>query len=571
MVAEESFAKALYFGDVAEHLVFPWPEPDANEADTVHALTASLRRYSTAHVDSAAIDRDELIPDGVLRGLADLGLFGLLVPKEHGGGDLSQTAYARVIQELAGLDASLGVTVGAHSSLGTMGLLLFGTAAQKARYLPRLATGETLAAFALTEPGAGSDASAIQTTAVRDGDSYVLNGTKIWTSNGGLADLFTVFARTSPAEYGAKPRITAFLVERGAGVSTGKNERKLGIRGSSTTEVVFDQVRVPASAVLGEVGRGFKVAMEVLNRGRLSLASGCVGAARRLLRLSVERAEERKAFGRSIGQFGLIKDKIARMTAETFALESMTYLTTGMVDSRPGDHSVESAICKVFGSETLDRVANEALQIAAGVGYMQSYPYERIYRDARINLIFEGTNEILRCFIALSGMQGPGRELADVAKAVREPIKGFGLLSEFAIRKARSALSREKLSLIHPALEAEGDVLGEYATLLAKQADRALRRHGKLIHEMQFTQKRAADMTIDLYAMAAVLSRTTRALERRGAEGCKRELDMTRMFVTAARKRLATNAAEFDDNDDELRKGIAERAYVDGGYPFDVM
>ena len=476
-----------------------------------------------------------------------------------------------MIQELAGIDASLGVTVGAHASLGTMGLVLFGTERQRATFLPRLVSGDTLAAFALTEPGAGSDASAIQTSAVRDGDSFVLNGTKIWTSNGGVADLFTVFARTSPAEYGAKPRLTAFLVERGPGVTSGKNEKKLGIRGSSTTSVTLDGVRVHESNVLGEVGRGFKVAMEILNRGRLSLASGCVGASKRLLRLAVERAEERKAFGRPIGGFGLIKDKIARMVAETFALESMTYLTTGTVDSRPGDHSVESAVCKVFGSETLDRVANEALQIAAGAGYMQSYPYERIYRDARINLIFEGTNEILRCFVALSGMQGPGRELSEVAKAVREPIKGFGLLSEFAMRKARSALSRDRLSHIHPALEAEGDVLGEYATLLAKHADRTIRRHGKMVHEMQFPQKRAADMTIDLYAIAAVLSRTSRALERHGLEGSKREVDMTRMFVASARRRLAGCVAELDENDDELRKSIAERAYVDGGYPFDVM
>jgi acyl-CoA dehydrogenase family protein 9 len=571
MVLEESFAKSLYFGEVAESLVFPWPEHDPNEGDAVHALTDGIRRFCAKHVDSAEIDRNEAIPEDVIRGLSDLGLFGLLVPREHGGSGVSQTAYARIVQELAGIDGSLAVTLGAHLSLGTMGLLLFGTEAQKKTYLPSLASGKTIAAFALTEPGAGSDASAIQTSAVLDGDTYVLDGSKIWTSNGGIADLFTVFARTSPAEYGAKPRITAFLVERGKGVVTGRNEKKLGIRGNSTTEVVLDKVRVPRENVLGDVGRGFKVAMEVLNRGRLSLASGCVGSCKRLLRLTVERAEERKAFGRPIGQFGLVKDKIARMMSETFALESMTYLTTGLVDTRPGDYSVESAICKVFGSETLYRVANEALQIAAGIGYMRDYPYERIYRDSRINLIFEGTNEILRCFVALSGMQGPGRELVEVAKAVREPIKGFGLLSDFAMRKARSALSRDKLSLLHPELEAEGEVLGQYTTLLAKHADRAIRRHGKLIHEMQFTQKRAADMTIDLYAIAAVLSRTTRALERRGVEGSKREMDMTKMFVRAAEKRLATNVAEFEDNDDELRKGIADRAYTDGGYPFDVM
>ncbi len=237
----------------------------------------------------------------------------------------------------------------------------------------------------------------------------MLNGSKIWITNGGSADVFTVFARTSALEEGAKPRITAFIVERGMGVKSGPNERKLGIRGSSTTEIFLEDVKVPVENVLGEVGRGFKVAMEVLNNGRLGLASGCVGLATRLIKLAIERVQERRAFGRNIGEFGLIKDKIATMLAETYALESMTYLTAGIVDGKVADYSLESAICKIMGSETVWRVANEALQIAAGIGYMADYPYERLLRDARINLIFEGTNEILRCFVALSGMQGPGR------------------------------------------------------------------------------------------------------------------------------------------------------------------
>jgi acyl-CoA dehydrogenase family protein 9 len=434
-----------------------------------------------------------------------------------------------------------------------------------------LATGEMVAAFALTEPGAGSDAAAIQTRAERSGDGFVLNGSKIWITNGGFADLFTVFARTSPADEGAKPKITAFLVERGQGVKSGPNEHKLGIRGSSTTEVYFEDVHVPASAVLGEVGRGFKVAMEVLNSGRLGLASGCVGLSKRLIKMAVERVQERKAFGRPIGEFGLIKDKIAVMTAETFALESMTYVTTGLVDRHVGDYSVESAICKVYGSEALWRTVNETLQIAAGIGYMQEYPYERMLRDSRINLIFEGTNEILRCFIALSGMQGPGRELVEVARALREPIKGFGLLSDFAIRKARTHLGRERMTMAHPLLNREGVIFEEYTAELAKNVDKALRKHGKNIAEMQYTQKRIADMAIDLYAIASVIARTTKAIHRRGEEGARREIDLTTIFVAAAERRLRACNDAFEKNDDELKKSVASRAYADGGYPLDVV
>ncbi len=225
----------------------------------------------------------------------------------------------------------------------------------------------------------------------------------------------------------------------------------------------------------------------------------------------------------------------------------------------------------MLGSETAWRVANEAMQIAAGVGYMQDYPYERWLRDVRINLIFEGTNEILRCFIALSGMQGPGRELVDVVRAMREPIKGFGLLSDFAIRKARTALGRERFSRAHPLLNRETVVFEEYVTALGKNVEKVLRKHGREIAEMQYTQKRVADMAIDLYAVASVIARTSRAIEKRGEEGARREIDLATVFVATAEKRLKETVLAFDANDDELRKAIALKSYVDGGYPLDVV
>jgi acyl-CoA dehydrogenase family protein 9 len=214
---------------------------------------------------------------------------------------------------------------------------------------------------------------------------------------------------------------------------------------------------------------------------------------------------------------------------------------------------------------------NESLQIAAGVGYMQEYPYERWLRDSRINLIFEGTNEILRCFIALSGMQGPSRALTDVSRAMREPIKGFGLLSDFAIRKARSALGRERLSRVHPLLNREGVLFEDYVSDFAKNVDKVLRRHGREIAEMQYTQKRVSEMAIELYAIASVVARTTRAIEKRGEEGARREIDLATIFVAGAERRLAEAVAAFDKNDDELRKAVATKAYADGGYPLDVV
>jgi acyl-CoA dehydrogenase family protein 9 len=552
-------------------LVFPYPEPTRAEVDEVNGILDGIRRFASKQVDAARIDREGAIPPELLAGLRDLGIFGLAVPKAYGGKGFGMTAYARVVQELAALDGSLALTVNAHQSLGLAALLFFGSEELKAQFLPRCARGESLAAFALVEVGAGSDAGSIHTRADRDGDSYVINGEKIWVTNGGIADLFTVFARTSPAEDGAKPRLTAFVVERGSGVTSGASEPTLGLCGASTTNLALSSVRVPTAHVLGDVGRGFKVAMEVLTSARLALASSCVGASKRLIRLAVDRATERKTFGRSISEFPMVKDKIARMSADIFALESMTYLTTGLVDAGRTDFSIESAICKVFGSETLWRIANESAQIAGSLGYTKNQPWERMIRDARAMLVFEGTNEILRCFIALSGMQGPGRELEDVSKAMREPIKGFGLLSDIALRKARSVLSRDRLSRAHSALAREAALVINYSQQLAKSVDTVLRRHGKNIAEMQYTQKRVADIAIDLYAVASCIARTTRAIEKRGEEGARREIDLLTMFAREAEKRLSENVAGFDDNDDELRKAIAHKACADGGYPLDIL
>ena len=522
-MSEYSFMKGMFHGVIDEDLVFPFPSLDKEEVENLGLILESIKGFLNAKVDAAKIDREHEIPSAVLEEAKALGLFGLQVPTEMNGIGLGAYAYSRVMQEVAAHDASLAVTMGAHQSIGFKAISLFGTGAQKDKYLPALATGERVAAFALTEPSAGSDAANIKTKATlsEDSEHYILNGSKIWITNGGFADVFTVFARMSDYEEGTKPHLTAFIVERGEGLTNGPNEHKLGICGSSTTEIFLDDVKVPKENVLGDVGRGFKIAMGVLNNGRLGLAAGCVGMSKMLTDMALERVGERRAFKKYLGEFGLIKDKVAGMLARTYALESMTYLTAGLIDNGVDDYSLESAICKVYGSETLWWVVNETLQIAAGIGYMKEYPYERILRDARINLIFEGTNEILRAFIALSGMQGPGKELSDVAKAIREPIKGFGLLADFAVRKVRGALVPERFSRVHPLLSREAVMLEENVGHLARHVENTLRRHGRDIALMQFVQRRIADVAIDLFALASCMSR--HHARARGA-GCRESL-----------------------------------------------
>lgn len=568
-----SFLKSLFAGEVLQDLVFPYPVLAPQEQEDLRVILNSFREFARDHIDSAAIDRQGYISPELFAGLKELGFFGLAVPEKYGGAGLSQTAYGRVFEEICAVDASLGVSLGGHLSIGTKGIVMFGTDEQKEKYLPPIASGEYMTAFALTEAGAGSDAAGIQSKAVLNPERthFVLNGGKMWITNGGIADVFTVFAKTPMMVGGERQdKISAFLVERAfKGFSSGKPEEKLGIHGSNTTTLSFDNVQVPVGNMLGQMGKGFKIAMEILNTGRLGLASGCVGGCKALVTLAAEHAKNRRQFGKAIGQFEMIQDKIARMAADTYAADSIVYLTTALAD-RPGiDYSLESAVSKIFVSETLWRVVNEATQIAGGLGYSREYPYEQALRDARINLIFEGTNEILRAFLALSGMEGPGEYLKQLGRALRDPIKGFGLLTGYAVGKVKDTVAHDQLSRLSPQLQTAGDHFNAMAKELHSAVEKALMKYGKSIIQRQFAQKRLADAAIDLYAMAAVLSRVDTLLKRKHPH-VEQEMLLANTFVEDAWRRVRRNLRQMESNSDSSRKRIAEMVYDLNGYRWSV-
>ena len=562
-----SFMRSLCMGQIEQDVIFPFPTLKDDQKETLREIAGALesllgpRSEDFRHWDAAGEMPAEFIDE-----LKDFGLFGLIIPEAHGGMALGNMAYSRTLQEVGRYDASVAVTIGAHSSIGMRGLLLFGSEAQKERYLPQLASGEMIAAFCLTEAGAGSDAAAIKTRAVRKDGHWVLNGSKLWITNGGMASFYTVFARTDSED--GRGKMTAFIITSDMdGVSFGPHEDKMGIRASSTTTVNLDDVSVPDENVLGEVGKGFKVAMQILNSGRTGLGGGSVGGMKRLVELSTRQANERKTFGQPIASYGLIKEKIGRMLIDCYTAESVVTMVGGLIDAGYEDYAVEAAISKVYATECLTRTADEALQIAGGNGFMREYPYERIVRDSRINRIFEGTNEILRLFIALTAMNDVASQLKELAASMKDvlhdPIKGFGVLSEYARKHAhlRTGIGgTAKLQDLHPAIQAAAECLELETRYLAQAADRILRKHGKNIIHKQFATKRLAEIMIDLFVLACTLSRVQASIDANGVDKAAKEIDMLRIFTHEACVRIKQNFRRIDDNYDEPLKALAEDA-----------
>jgi acyl-CoA dehydrogenase family protein 9 len=566
--ASTSFMRSLCMGQIEQDVLFPFPTLSSDQQEMLHEIAGALKDLLGPRTeDFHQWDVDGAMPTEFIDELKDFGLFSLIISEAHGGMGLGNMAYSRALQEVGRYDASVAVTIGAHSSIGMRGLLLFGTEEQKSRYMPQLASGELIAAFCLTEPGAGSDAAAIKTTAIRQGDHWVLNGSKLWITNGGFAGFFTVFARTGTE--GEPGKMTAFMVTRDMdGISIGPHEDKMGLRTSSTTTVLFDDVKVPAENVLGEPGMGFKVAMQILNSGRTGLGGGSVGGMKHLIELATRQANERKTFGQPISSYGSIKEKVGQMIVDCYTSEAVVTMVGGLIDGGYKEYAVEAAISKVYATECLSRTADEALQIAGGNGFMREYPYERIVRDSRINRIFEGTNEILRLFIALTAMNDVASQLKDLSAFMKgtlnDPIKGFGVLSDYARKHAKLQTGlggSTNLQNMHEAIEPQAEAFEKQMRYLAQAADRILRKHGKNIIGKQFATRRLADIMIDLFVMACTLSRVQSSIDVNGVEKASREIEILRVFAHEAGMRIKRNFRQIDKNEDELLKALANDAF----------
>jgi alkylation response protein AidB-like acyl-CoA dehydrogenase len=488
-----------------------------------------LPRAEQIYSKDWALTRELLVKAG------ELDLLRIDIPEAYGGLGLDKVSSAYVGEQIA-LMPSFGASLGAHTTIGTLPIVYFGTPEQRAKYLPKLATGELIAAYCLTEPGSGSDALAARTKATlsEDGKHYILRGQKMWITNGGFADIYIVFAKVDGEKF------TAFIVERGEGVTPGHEEKKLGLDGSSTTAVMLEDARVPVENVLGEVGKGHVVAFNILNLGRLKLGSRNIGGAKISLNNAIAYSKERHQFGRAISSFGLIKRKLAEMAIRCYVGDAMVWRTLGMIDAAlenvdAGDpmqalkaieqYAVECSIIKVWTSEALSYVVDETVQVYGGYGYSKDYPAERAYRDARITRIYEGTNEINRMIIPTRLLKGAAKESLPNAEETVSDILDRTMIDTGVegLKYVRGALARVK----------------ETARLALAAAQ--YNYDGKLSEEQEAAAL-AADIVIEAYAVESALLRVEKTIAKKGEEACKAAIDMARVYASDAADRAALSA-----------------------------
>ena len=575
-----SFTRGVFAGAVHDDLLFPYPPPldkrNPEEAAVVRRLIGEIDRMEREGIiDAARFDEDEVVSEEVIAGFSRAGLLALTIPKQYGGLELSATAYARVFERISVVDPSLAVLVGVHCGLGSKAIVLYGSDEQKLRYLPMLARGDTLAAYALTEPETGSDAQNIRTTArlSEDGTRWILNGHKIWIGNGHRAGVIATFAQTPIERRGETVmRSTAFIIRPDMpGFKVLGTVRKLGIRGSTQAELLYENLEVPVDHVLGTAGKGFAVAVHVLNAGRLTLAAGCTAGAKRIVGEMAQYAEKRVQFGHPLAHFEITQRKLSHLAASAYAADAMLGVLASLADRSETDFSLEAACAKVFASELIWEAADEMVQVAGGRGYVKPYPYERLLRDARINRIFEGANEVLRLFIALNGIQGPAESLKEVGSALRKPLRNLGLLSGFATSRLRSMLGASATldTELHLRLQNHKTFFEKHVAELKSATDRAIMRHRSEIIDRQLVLERLANMGIEMLATACVISRTQSIIDQQGESASERELALCDLFCVESGLRFRANRVtlgSFAEITDAKRRTVAADVRAAGEY-----
>ncbi len=554
---ELGFAKGLFLGDFIADWAMPYPRLTDEQEAQLERARQEVVAFLEEHLHPEEIDRNADIPREVIDGLGQVGVLGMTAPTEVGGRGFTQMMYCQILEEIGARCASTAVFTNAHHSIGIRALLLFGTKEQKEKWLPKLMNGEQLAAFALTEAQAGSDAANVQTKAEpsEDGSHYVLNGEKRYITNASIAQVLTVMARTPVPGKPGKDAITAFLVTPDMEGFEMLEPRmpKLGIRGTATGRFRLNNVKVPKENVLGRLGKGLRVALTVLDFGRTTFGACCTGAAKTSLQLAVAHANSRKQFQKTLGDFDLVKKKIARMAADVYAMEAMTQVTASLIDRGFEDFMLETAMLKVFTTERLWDAVNDCFQIHGGAAYFDDSPLGRMLRDARINQIGEGSNEVLISFIALVGMRGPGMEFKEVLDTVMKPWRADrGKAWGAGLKRLSAAVKVPEVPVRSEKLRSYASQLGRLVWRFNFAVNKALITYREPVMDMQLIQERVAVAAMELFATTCVLSRWDSELTRAGRNGhsVTTEHVAADLFVRRSLRKIKEALRDLSDNDD---------------------
>jgi len=562
---ELGFAKGLFLGNFVADWVMPYPRLETTRETELESALNEVRQMLDRELDPDWIDRNADIPRHLIDGLARTGVLGMTAPREVGGRGFSQMQCCRILEEIGKRDASTSVFVNAHHSIGIRALLLFGTREQQAQWLPALVTGAELAAFALTEREAGSDAANVRMTATpsNDGSHYILNGEKRYITNAAVSQVWTVMARTPIPDKPGKDAITAFLVTPDApGVEMIEGRMpKLGIRGTATGRFRLNNVRVPKENILGPLGKGLRVALTVLDFGRTTFGACCTGAAKHCLRLAIEHANSRQQFKKTLGDFDLVKKKIARMAADVYAMEAMTNVTASLIDRGLEDYMIETAMLKVFTTDRLWEAVNDAFQIHGGSAYFDDNPLGRMLRDARINQIGEGSNEVLTSFIALVGMRGPGMEFKEIYDTMTSfSMNRVGKAWSAGMNRLGATVRIPDVPVQSGQVRAQARQLGRLIWRFNFAVNRALIAYREPILDMQLVQERIAGAAMELFASTCVLSRWDAELRAafRNGDSAPAQSAAPDLFLRQSFRRVRQFLDALGDNDDKALLATAD-------------
>ncbi len=571
----QGFIKGIFSGYVQEELLFPYPTFAKDEKETVKIILNSIKDLSAKYINTKKIRKNKKLSSELKKELKDIGLYGLILPIRYGGSGLSVSAYLRVIEELSRHSFSIATRVSTHQVMGGLSIALKGSPYLKEKYLKDIALGKKLTSYALTESKVGSNIRSIRMSAtyIPEKRVYKLKGTKVWVFNAPEAEIFITFAKTvSPKDDKNKNELTAFVVERKFGVKTGKPENLAGLDGLEASEVYFDDILVPEENIISKEGDGFAIAVEVLNFGRLELSAEALGLSKKAIKYATDYALSRKQFGHPISEYEMIKDKISHMTISTYILESMLYLTAGIIDANFYDFSAEAAACKVYASEHLVQSIDLATSICSSVSYIRDHWLAQTLKDSRMMFFYQGTNEVLRLFLAYSGIShSEDKEEISLTKTLMDPIKSLTTISNFLVKRISSTILANRLLRVDDLLKREAAIIEEVVEKFSITVEGVVERYGNDFINHQFVLKRIADASIYIYAMSATISRVSALVLDTSKEQAIKEIEIAIHVSDHYKKKILSLLSDVTVNKDDYLRDISRKIYKYKSYPYDIL